>query len=212
MTSIYIGHNCSNTELLGYICFINAECVCCLRHHNPYVRLWLKSTSVKVMMSCSWHAWRLGFVAPLIYKRAAPLLSVPVITQPFSEGTVWWMRSEHGRCSRRDNSRGFWSSLQSGILANVFWLHSYSKCTQWLIKGHFSGSEKRQHSAWRLSLSIVFINCEWLNKVLVLSYNWRKLDDKKCITAELLSLYDQALCARACSGMSLHNILRTKPA
>lgn len=69
--SIYIEHSCFHSALLEYICFYNAQCVYPLRHHNPYVRLRLKSTSVKVMMGCSWHAWRL-FHATLIYKPEQP--------------------------------------------------------------------------------------------------------------------------------------------
>lgn len=50
-----------STVFLECICSYNAYRVCDLRHHNPYVGLWLKSTPVKVMMGCSWHAWTLCF-------------------------------------------------------------------------------------------------------------------------------------------------------
>lgn len=214
MTSIYIGLNFSNTELLGYICFNNAECVCCLRHHNPYVRLWLKSTSVKVMMSCSWHAWRLGFAAPLIYKPAAPLLSVPVVTRPLSEGTVWWTRSEHGRAARAViTAEAFGVVFRVGFLQMCSdYIHIQSVHNDWsraISVGLKRGGTLPGDCLFQLFWSAVSDSTSFCFSP-VIEENW--MTKKKCITAELLSLYDRALRARACYGVTLYNILRTKPA
>lgn len=53
---------------------------------NQYVRLWLKSSPVKVMMGCFMTPMETLLLTTLIYKWVAQLPALPVITQPFFEG------------------------------------------------------------------------------------------------------------------------------
>lgn len=118
------------------------------------------------------------FCATLIYKWAAQLASVPVITQPFCEGQCggWGQTAAAARWLIIADSSEWTPEWDP---RKTCWLQSYSDHTPWSDQEPLLCIWKRQHSAWRLSPSIVLINCRWLNKAPVFFNNWRKLDNRK---------------------------------
>lgn len=99
----------------------------------------------------------------LIYKQAAQLPSMPVITQPFCEGQCSGWGQTTDAAHWLIIADGFEWSLEWDP-SKKSWLHSYSDHTPWTDQRLSLYLWMRQHSASRLSLSIVLINCRLLQK------------------------------------------------
>ena len=138
-------------------------------HHNPYVRLWLKSTPCKSNDGRFVTRMKTLLRTTLIYKRATQLPCMPVITQPFFWGTMQWRRSDHRRCWLADNSWWLWVVFRVGSKQKILITFIFRP---WTDQGLFLYLWMRQHFAWRLSLSIVSTNCKWLYKDLVFLLQW----------------------------------------
>lgn len=141
----------------------------------------------------------------LIYKQAAQLPSTPLITQPFCEGRCSGWGQTADAAHRLIIADGFEWSLEWDP-SKKSWLHSYSDRTPWTDQGLFLYPWMRQHSAWRLSLSIVLINCRWLDTDLFLwqlqEIGWEKHSVLSNIILALLTIYDD-VCLSAHPCMSV---------